>query len=1117
LNTLRSILKPIASLRLTVILLAMSMLLIFAGTLAQRTAGIQTVKKQYFHTWVSWIEFQNLLPFVDAKIPGAFPMPGGWTLIVALLVNLLTAHTLRFKFRWQDAFLFPMFIGSVALLWVWQGVHTNLLLAAAVALGLGFLAGSFLVHQKRAGVIVLHLGLIVLLTGEFATSKLQVESQMNISEGTYANYSQDIHEAELAVIDRSPSEHDNVVVVPESQLRRKKAVVSDPKLPFDVHVEAWYLNSRRAPLAELPAATPKATEGHGLTVGALNVRPVSGVGEEASMVNMPSAYVTLRRGGQTLGTYLVSLLIDPQEITVDGKTYTLDLRFRRYYKPFLIHLKDFSFDRYVGTEVAKNYSSVVRLVDPTNGTDRELKIWMNHPLRYNGETYYQQSFTQDERTTVLQVVRNPSWLMPYYSCAIVALGMLIHFLIILAGFLQRQLGGPVPGTVGARGAAPSPPLPGGQRNTNTGKGRKDRKGRQDSPANGGGREYTLQPQPLLMRPAVLFPATMAFLTLALVALSAKTPSALRKDRSGFDYDGFARLPINYEGRPMPMESLARDTLKVVAESERLYVYDAPYSKTSAERRRKEERPQVQLLLDFMSGAQRREDYEIFRIKNQELLGFLDLDEKQKRYTLKQILTRGEELNSQIQQAAARKKAKQPLSLYDKALLELAQNVTRLRQMEPLMAPALSQPVYGARVYVVPPLEADEEWRTVMETARDAMTPAQAMDAPGSDPFLEALKASNSPAALSYVAAIRAYSEGDKATFNREVAEYARYLDDREPRGTETLGLETFYRRFDPFHLCMYLYVLAFVVASLSWLGWRVPLRRGAMAVLLVTFAVHTLALLGRFVITGRPPVTTLYTSAIFIGWVAIVASVFLEFVTRRGIGTAVAAAIGFVTQLLAHYLYMAEGDSMAQLQAVLDTNLWLWVHVQTVTIGYAATFLAAALGIVYIVAGLLFRSFNADSRKIVSKMLYGVVCFAMLFSFFGTTAGGIWADQSWGRFWGWDPKENGAILIVAWNAIILHARWAGIIRERGLAVLAVLGAIVTIWSYFGTNMMGVGLHSYGFTEGALIGLLSSWGTFAVLAGIGLVPLRHWRSYADDHLLAGKAGSGFPVVQKAGAR
>ena len=149
-----------------------------------------------------------------------------------------------------------------------------------------------------------------------------------------------------------------------------------------------------------------------------------------------------------------------------------------------------------------------------------------------------------------------------------------------------------------------------------------------------------------------------------------------------------------------------------------------------------------------------------------------------------------------------------------------------------------------------------------------------------------------------------------------------------------------------------------------------------------------------------------------------------------------------MTLIIAHHL-AGSGDTMEMIQAVLDTNFWLATHVVAITLGYAATFLAGMLAIVYVVRGVFTRSLKKQTADSLARMIYGIVCFATLFSFVGTILGGIWADQSWGRFWGWDPKENGAVLIVLWCAITLHARWGGIIRERGLMLLAIFGNIVT--------------------------------------------------------------------------
>jgi ABC-type transport system involved in cytochrome c biogenesis permease subunit len=210
--------------------------------------------------------------------------------------------------------------------------------------------------------------------------------------------------------------------------------------------------------------------------------------------------------------------------------------------------------------------------------------------------------------------------------------------------------------------------------------------------------------------------------------------------------------------------------------------------------------------------------------------------------------------------------------------------------------------------------------------------------------------------------------------------------------------------------------------------------------------------------------------------------------------------VGFVTLIIAHHLART-GDTMEMMRAVLDTNFWLATHVVIVTLGYASTFVAGVLALLYIVLGfftplLAKRSGQPDIGKSLTKMIYGIVCFATLFSFVGTVLGGIWADQSWGRFWGWDPKENGALIIVLWNALILHLRWGGMIRERGLATCGIIGNIVTSWSWFGVNMLGIGLHSYGFMDSAFYWLMAFVASQLALVAIGCLPLRMWKSFRN---------------------
>jgi ABC-type transport system involved in cytochrome c biogenesis permease subunit len=169
-----------------------------------------------------------------------------------------------------------------------------------------------------------------------------------------------------------------------------------------------------------------------------------------------------------------------------------------------------------------------------------------------------------------------------------------------------------------------------------------------------------------------------------------------------------------------------------------------------------------------------------------------------------------------------------------------------------------------------------------------------------------------------------------------------------------------------------------------------------------------------------------------------------------------------------------------------------------ISIGYAATFVAGCLGMWYVVAGLITPSLDKSTRRTLANVIYGMVCFGLLTSFFGTVLGGLWADDSWGRFWGWDPKENGALMIVLWNAVLLHARWGGMIRERGIAGLAIVGNVITLWSWKGVNSMGVGLHAYAGTEDQTVKwILWLVAVHILLAVLALIPTQFWTSYSRD--------------------
>jgi len=375
-------------------LLALGIFLIFSGTWAQVDMGIWSTVDTYFHSFFLVIPFQIFFPR-SWDIPGGLPFPGGYLIGGLLAINLIAAHLTRFKFTW-----------------------------------------------KRSGIFLTHLGVFLLLVGEFVAATRAVESMMSIDEGQTTSYAEDTREVELAVLEPLDSSQDRVVAVPASRLEKQKWI-KHPQLPFDVRVDSYYKNADLMRGEDLGQKDNKATRGIGVNANIMAVqRPVvSGV--EQNVIDLPAAYVTLFRDGNELGTWLVSLFFSmmemgrPQTVTVAGKDYRMALRYKRQYKPYQVHLIDFKHDRYLGTNTPRNYSSRIQLVDAKHNVDREVLIYMNHPLRYRGETFFQASFKQGDGGTVLQVVRNPGWLLPYVACAIGALGLLIQFGLHLTGFLRR--------------------------------------------------------------------------------------------------------------------------------------------------------------------------------------------------------------------------------------------------------------------------------------------------------------------------------------------------------------------------------------------------------------------------------------------------------------------------------------------------------------------------------------------------------------------------------------------------------------------------------------------------------------------------------------------------------
>ncbi|MEX2672931.1 MAG: cytochrome c biogenesis protein CcsA [Phycisphaeraceae bacterium] len=551
----------------------------------------------------------------------------------------------------------------------------------------------------------------------------------------------------------------------------------------------------------------------------------------------------------------------------------------------------------------------------------------------------------------------------------------------------------------------------------------------------------------------MLPWAAVFLALLYVGLQARPV----EQPGDYDLDAFGRVPVSADGRVKPLDTVARTSLMFLSGRQSFQLDGEHYSA-------------IRWLADVMGQRREVDHYAVFRIDHPDVVTLLHQHASdEKRFSLAQIMPHWQQVVEQAQRAAdVPGRQRDP---YQRQVLQLYRQVTVLMELRQMQAP-----------YMVPPTSEDEQWAPFFRVVQDSR-PASV-----THPAVEAI-----------TGILSAYHRQQPAEFNDALANYLAVFDEHMPSHAQRASYEVFFNAFAPFYHATLLYVVTLLLAAGSLLlrtmtgsVWAGTFARAALALLVVTFVLHTFGLASRIYLQSRPPVTNLYSSAVFVGWGAVLLAIIAERFHRLGLATLGAAAVGFVTLIIAHNL-AGDGDTMEMMQAVLDSNFWLATHVIIINIGYSATYLAGILGIVYILLGVLTPWLSKPLNQSLTKMVYGTVCFALLFSFVGTVLGGIWADQSWGRFWGWDPKENGAALIVLTHAIILHARWGGMIQSRGMMVLAVGGNIVTAWAWFGTNMLGVGLHSYGFMESAMFWLFAFVLSQLAIMGLGLLPPDAWRS------------------------
>ncbi len=1239
-----NLLTALGSLRLTVFLLSLGLVLILIATLQQTRHDIYQVKQQHYSAPLVYIPFQELI--IPAWFPetqsvgGGFMMPSGVTVLVAMLVNLVCAHLVRFRVqasgRRLAVGLGVLALGAVTTLLVimngnssgfqetplipwetqWTLLQTGLGvvgiagIAGAFALagtirrifagltGAGMLGllffllylgessfigddamrvlwrliqggvaavvcylGAVLLFRRKAGIVIIHSGLLLLMAGELYTTWSAVEQQMFFYEGETSFHTVNYDETEVAFLTPETDGRQNVIAINTDALQVGE-ILDDPRLPVRVRPLALYSNSsieRKSP--DDPAI--QGEQGLARIVRASGQPPVPGT--DSRRRNTVSGYLELLRRDrdESLGVFLASQQlyendqVDLDQFETDGQTWQIALRQEHYYKPYSVQLESTTRTNYLGTEIPQTYSSTFRIIDPENGVDDLKKVSMNRPLRYNNETFYQSQHGTDidgRKFSVLQIVRNTGWLIPYVSCAFVGIGLLMHFLAIFVRFAEKL----------------TPPA-----------------SRYDG-------------------------LSWAFVIGALLIFGFWTWREIRPERVEYlsmNLTEFGRLPVVSGGRVQPLDSLARTTLRESRKRET--VPDAGGV----------ERPAIRWLADWVFDEPGADQYLVFKIDDPDIIAALDLVRRKRNlYSWAEIMAARDEFERMVREAGAVAEANESeLTPFQRRILNLNSHVRAINNLryalsspahfgfsDPTEALAVSRQMESATgvVKAVPGESADDwtilsplktrYWLADTARAESLETPRQLaqwlmqgeplerledrifreelmidvarrlgmnlreldldklqliVDEILADPDpqtrdglrvrreqvqpnIDAQMEIQQPRLVAVIADEIArilpvtadgqfdwqslpdppplvqldalWTARDAAGFNEQVQQQSAAAglvpDLQKYQGR--VQAEFFHNQAAPFYVATAIYIAALILTLISWVSMVgaqhipsfVPLangtRRAAFWLMVLAFIIHTVGLVLRIYISGRPPVTNLYSSAIFIGWAAALLGMLVERFAGHSFGTLLSCVAGWLTLAVAFDLAI-DGDTFTVLQAVLDTQFWLSTHVVTITLGYAATFVAGSLGVLYMLITVLAPGNMKKTRDMLIRLVYGVTCFALLCSFVGTVLGGLWADDSWGRFWGWDPKENGALMIVLANALLLHARWGGLVRARGIAMLAIFGNMVTIWSWFAVNELGVGLHAYGVSEDRMKMVSLAWVVHLAILSLGWIPQRFW--------------------------
>ena len=503
-------------------------------------------------------------------------------------------------------------------------------------------------------------------------------------------------------------------------------------------------------------------------------------------------------------------------------------------------------------------------------------------------------------------------------------------------------------------------------------------------------------------------ATLLFVTICVQSLSA------------FE---IGDIPLQDEGRIKPLDTFARNHLL------------AFYGKRSI---KELDMGATDWIINLILNPENGRDQKIFNIRNPEVASSLFLDwTNEHKYSFNQITPGLSEQSSMLEMID--QKDASDRTVYEKQLYEISRNILRFEEISYLKA-----------LKFIPPSNNSEsgEWLSPFDFILKGIPANENQEA-----ILNSLQM--------YLANRLA---GNDLEMSSALNRYEKALSTFQGINVkvDNLKKETWMNRVNLFYISLGLYLLSFIFLLISWMIKPVLLNRVAYLLLIFGTVIHGYGIFLRMQIMERPPVTTLYESVIFVSLIIMALAVLLEYFRKDGLGIFVGSVSGSVLHYIG-FSYAADGDTLGMLVAVLNSNFWLATHVTTITIGYGASLMAGCVGHLYLIQEI--RGVNSASLKSIFNNLFGITLLALFFTLFGTILGGIWADQSWGRFWGWDPKENGALLIVLWQLMMIHMRLSGLAKPKEFALGMALNNIIVALAWFGVNLLQVGLHSYGFDDG----------------------------------------------------